>query len=128
MGTVNSKEKVILNVDRHWGYFIWPIISLPFFPPWGIYKIIRYFTDECYITERRVHIETGLLSKNVSDITISKINNCYYEQSFLGRMLGYGHVCFLSGASIGLSKYTYVTNPGEIVEVVSDAIEKKEKG
>lgn len=51
---------------------------------------IRYKTTELAITNRRVVVKTGLISRNVIEINIAKVESIEVAQSVLGRLFNFG--------------------------------------
>lgn len=57
-----------------------------------IAPIIDKYTDEFAITNKRVIIKTGLISRKTFEMNHSKIESVNVEQGVLGRLLGYGTI------------------------------------
>lgn len=125
MKDLNENEEIIAEFKRHWMYFFWPaffsFLGIPII--WLIYRIARYFCDEVILTNQRFNSKLGLFSiKNVST-KLDKIQNIYYNQSFLGRIFGYGDIVIQSAATFGTVGYTYVHNPKLIKGMIETAVE-----
>jgi uncharacterized membrane protein YdbT with pleckstrin-like domain len=54
--------------------------------------MIDRYTDEFAITNKRVIIKTGLISRKTFEMNHSKIESVNVDQSILGRILGYGTI------------------------------------
>jgi uncharacterized membrane protein YdbT with pleckstrin-like domain len=54
--------------------------------------VIARWTTEMVITNKRVIIKRGLISRQTIEMNIPKIESINVEQSIFGRMLGYGTV------------------------------------
>src|SRR5215469_7693586 len=61
------------------------ISALLLMPP-----IIRYFTNELALTNRRVIAKFGVFSLNAVEIRLEKIESVVVKQGIFGRILGYG--------------------------------------
>ena len=48
------------------------------------------WVDEFVITNKRVVIKTGLISRRTLELNLSKIESVGVNQSIMGRLLGYG--------------------------------------
>ena len=57
-------------------------------------------TQEFLVTNRRLVLAWGVLSKSASDSSLEKINDAQLRISFLGRLLDYGHLEVLTAAPI----------------------------
>jgi uncharacterized membrane protein YdbT with pleckstrin-like domain len=57
-----------------------------------IAPLIDKYTDEFAITNKRVIIKTGLISRRTLEMNLSKIESVNVNQSILGRILGYGTI------------------------------------
>ncbi|HOD62280.1 MAG TPA: PH domain-containing protein [Bacilli bacterium] len=91
MGTyVNNNlirgEAVEYETTYHWIIFF----SLRALFTLFIAPLIDKWTDEFAITNKRVIIKTGLISRRTIELNLSKIESVNVDQSILGRILGYG--------------------------------------
>ncbi|MGV8059048.1 MAG: PH domain-containing protein [Smithellaceae bacterium] len=57
-----------------------------------ISPIIRQKTSEFVITNKRIIMKTGLISRKTFEMNLQKIESVNVDQSFWGRLLGYGTV------------------------------------
>lgn len=131
---LNQNERIILKVKHTLWLFFWPIVMCillvtagPFagIPGiWLIYRIARYFTDECYITNQRFHVKTGILSKDEISTPLDKINNVYIHQGFIGKLCSYGDVVIQSAATIGAVKFAYASDPVRIKTMLDNTVEE----
>lgn len=87
-------EQVIYHAQLHWVIFFWPVIfSLVLIGiPWLIAAILRKITTEMAVTNKRVIIKTGIISRKTLEMNLSKIENIAVDQSILSRILGYGMI------------------------------------
>jgi uncharacterized membrane protein YdbT with pleckstrin-like domain len=81
-------ETVELETTHHWMIFCSLRAVLTLF----ILPIIDLYTDEFAITNKRVIIKTGLISRKTFEMNHSKIESVNVDQAILGRILGYGSV------------------------------------
>jgi len=81
-------EHVELETTYHWIIFI----SLHSFLTLFIAPLIAKYTDEFAITNKRVIIKTGLISRRTFEMNHSKIESVNVDQAILGRILGYGTI------------------------------------
>jgi uncharacterized membrane protein YdbT with pleckstrin-like domain len=79
-------ERVELEATYHWIIFcnLRAVFTL-FLAP-----LIDKYSDEFVITNKRVIIKTGLISRKTFEMNHRKIESLNVDQSILGRILGYG--------------------------------------
>ena len=81
-------EHVELETTYHWIIFCNLRAILTLF----IAPLIDKYSDEFAITNRRVIIKTGLVSRKTFEMNLSKIESVNVDQGIFGRMLGYGTI------------------------------------
>jgi uncharacterized membrane protein YdbT with pleckstrin-like domain len=88
---------------------------------WGL---IRRIATTYTITNRRLTIRSGLLSRELHECRIERVQNVNTRQRLLERMLGIGTVDFdtAAGAAYDFS-FRGVEDPGGIVRTVNAALE-----
>ena len=72
------------------------------------------------VTDRRLHLSRGVLSKEVEETRLDRVQNVSWTQSPVERLLGIGEIDFdtASGADGSLFVFSGVANPGRVVESV----------
>ena len=68
---------------------LWTIVNV-------IVALARIKTTIYTVTTQRVIIETGLTSKKVEDIDLRYVEDTQFQQGFIQRLLGIGHVTIVS--------------------------------
>lgn len=125
---LGSDEKIIYTAKKHWFSMFLPVILTLFtgglLIPWAIYALLRFLWDEIIVTNKKVHIKTGVISKNVVTTPIDKINNININKGLFGRILNYGTVVIQSGATLGASGYSYIAVPEELQQIIENGSEK----
>lgn len=81
-------EIIELETTYHWIIFCSLRAILTLF----IAPLIDKYTDEFAITNKRVIIKTGLISRKTFEMNHSKIESVNVDQGILGRILGYGSI------------------------------------
>jgi uncharacterized membrane protein YdbT with pleckstrin-like domain len=76
-----------------------------------IVDIMRFRSEEFIVTNRRVLHSRGVFSKNVLDSSLSKINDVILQQSFFGRMFGYGTIKILTASDEVINTLDRISNP-----------------
>ena len=71
-----------------------------------IHTFVLRLGKQVYITDRAVGFKTGIFSKDVTEMSLSKIETIEIHQSIIGRMFGYGTLRFRgTGASNDFTPY-----------------------
>ena len=84
-------ESVVLETNYHWVIFIsWLGLFTLLLGP----AIIRW-SSEFVITNKRIIIKTGFISRNTFEMNFSKIESVNVDQSFMGRIFGYGSMTII---------------------------------
>ncbi len=78
-------EKVEYETSYHWIIFLNPFKIF-------ILALIDKLTSEFVITNKRVIIKVGIISRRTVEMNHSKIESVGVNQSILGRILGFGTV------------------------------------
>ena len=83
---------------------------------------IKRVTTSYTITNRRLHIKRGILSRDIQETRLERVQNVNYNQSLLQRMLQVGDVDFDTAAGDDFNfVFAGVANPDEVVERVDRA-------
>ena len=86
---------------------------------WFGWRVAEWRHDRFVVTDKRVLLVTGLLTKRVGMMPLMKVTDMTYERSWLGRRLGYGaFVMESAGQQQALHRVDYVPQP----EVVSQTM------
>jgi len=88
---LTSGENVVYEAKLHWIIFV----SLrAIFTLW-IAPLIDWFTSEFAITNKRIMIKVGLISRRTLEMNLAKVESVNVDQSILGRILGYGNIIII---------------------------------
>ncbi len=99
-------EQVEYETSYHWIIFI----SLRSLLSLGILPLIDMKTDEFAITNRRIIVKTGLVSRHTLEMNLSKIESVNVDQSIMGRLLGYGTITII-GSGGTRESFPNIKNP-----------------
>jgi uncharacterized membrane protein YdbT with pleckstrin-like domain len=81
-------ERVVHETRLHWiAFFTWRGLFTLFLAP-----LIATLTSEFAITDKRIIIKVGFLSRRTLELNLSKVESVNVDQSILGRILGYGSI------------------------------------
>lgn len=139
--TLRPEERVLYNTMKHWFCLIIPFImvlgvfifflvaphSLKTITGAGAvfsfaYLIYAYFERKYNIwvvTNMRVIDEFGVLSHNIKESPLEKINNTSFRQSLTGRLFGFGDIMIQTAAESGATVFSFVDKPKELNEAIS---------
>lgn len=84
-------EHVEFETTYHWIIFF----SLRAIFTLFIAPVVDRYTDEFAVTNRRVIVKTGLISRKTLEMNLSKIESVNVDQSISGRLLGYGTITII---------------------------------
>lgn len=105
---LTKDEQVIYETKLHWIIFVSLKAILTLF----IAPLIAQATSEFVITNKRLMIKVGLISRTTLEMNLSKIETVNVNQSILGRMLGYGTVVVVGTGGTNKT-FPAISNPLE---------------
>jgi uncharacterized membrane protein YdbT with pleckstrin-like domain len=88
----------------------------------GFAAFVRYATSEYGITNRRLVIKTGWLSRDTVDLSINRIEAIYVDQSILGRILNYGTIRII-GTGGTQDPFFYIPRPMRFRNLAQEQID-----
>jgi uncharacterized membrane protein YdbT with pleckstrin-like domain len=86
--------------------------------------ILIWYNREYIVTNRRVIQISGVLSKNVVDSSLEKVNDVKMSQSFFGRVFDYGDVEIMTASEIGVNLFKRIGDPVKFKTAMLNAKEK----
>ena len=105
-------ETVAIETTYHWIIVIhWRALLTLFIAP-----MLARWSDEFAITNHRIIVKTGLISRRTLEMNLNKVETVNVDQSILGRLFGYGTIRIVG---------TGGTN--EVFENISHPIEFRKK-
>ena len=146
MRTALKKDETLLIIIRqHWMKLILPIFAwllvssliLVFLPNRSValvillitalYPMLEYINlkyNLWAVTNMRVVDESGFFTRYSKESPLDKINNVEYDQSFMGRIIGYGDVRIQTAAEMGDTTYKLIHHPKELKDTITLAQEE----
>ena len=106
-------ENVLYQARLHWVIFLWPAIIFIIAIMYcivggegavfggllifigiitGVISIIKYRTSEFGITNKRVIVKVGFISRNSLEVLLNKVEGIQVNQDILGRIFDYGSI------------------------------------
>ena len=76
----------------------------------GLFKLLNNLNTKIYLRYKQVSIETGVLSKQVQDISINKLEGITVTQNIIGKLFNFGSLIISTG---GIHCNYYISNPME---------------
>ena len=76
----------------------------------GLFKLLNNLNTKIYLRSKQVSIETGVLSKQVQDISINKLEGITVTQNIIGKLFNFGSLIISTG---GIHCNYYISNPME---------------
>lgn len=112
-----------MYVDAEVELAYWTIAAGVVLASFPMYVYLKLALTEMACTSRRVVFKTGIISIKTAEIKIDKIESIQIEQTFGGRILGYGDICF-SGTGTAKVEFFKVNNPWQIKPQIEEAIDE----
>jgi uncharacterized membrane protein YdbT with pleckstrin-like domain len=155
---LGDKEKIILVDRQHWivlvqailleivlviaiiagavlGFILllnplfWFGLVLLIIPAISMVRDILKWTNHQYVvTNRRLIQVFGVFNKNVTDSSLDKVNDVKMDQSFFGRIFGYGDIEILTASELGVNRFTMIGNPVRFKTAMLNAKVQLESG
>lgn len=134
---LKSDEKLILVTRPHWFTLVLPVmvglgalvigviiggyglLLIPAAALYFFYKLVERNNNIWGVTSLRIIDESGVFSNNSKESPLDKINNVSYQQTFWGRIFGYGTVQIQTAAEIGSTTYTMVQGPARLKDAIT---------
>jgi uncharacterized membrane protein YdbT with pleckstrin-like domain len=123
--TLGSGEKIEFEIKFHWLYTITAWSALIFLGVIGIGIIIflsmmiKKWTTERVLTNSRFIKKTGWIRRNTEEIPIDRMEEVNLNQTFSGRIFGYGNVT-ISGMGIGKINLNMIDDPLDFQRKLND--------
>ena len=76
-----------------------------------LYKWVILRSRDYVLTNRRVVLEEGILSRRSMDASLGKINNVEHRQTLWGRLLGFGEVEIDTASETGTTRFAGISRP-----------------
>lgn len=97
--------------------------ALAVFPATSFFiKYLAWVNESFIITNRRVIHCSGIFSKKVVDSSLEKVNDVVLQQSWIGRIIGFGDVEILTASEIGVNLLSCIADPVHFKQQMRDQI------
>lgn len=86
-----TNEEVIYRAKLHWKIYFTPLALLTLW----LFPLIKQKTSEFVITNKRIIIKIGFISRKTLEMNLNKIESVNVDQGILGRILDYGTITII---------------------------------
>lgn len=112
---------LMLQADKGIGmaWWKWAAVSAGLLILVAVVNLLRRAATDYVVTDRRIRIRRGILSRREQSAPLDKVQNITTEQSLLARMLRIGTVAFDtagSGTAGSTLRFSGIANPAGLVE------------
>lgn len=116
--TLGAGERVTWRTKLHWTAFVSLKALLTLF----VAPLVARATSEFAVTNRRVIIKVGLVSRKTVELKLDKVESIGVEQTIPGRILGYGTIV-VRGTGGTNEAFRGIARPLEFRRAVNEATE-----
>lgn len=113
--SLSTGEEVRALFKLHWvaklPMVLWIILIITI--PIAVWEWLRLRFTEMGVTNKRVILKTGIISRHSEEMKLSSIETVEIEQGILGRILGYGTVK-VTGKGISDLVFTRINDPLDV--------------
>ncbi|MGI5285310.1 PH domain-containing protein [Nonomuraea polychroma] len=106
-------------------WWLWLLLLIRF-----VWKVAEWSVDYFVVTSKRMLLTTGLITRKVAMMPLTKVTDMSFQRTLLGRMLGYGEFILESaGQDQALSTVEYIPYPETLyLEVCQMLFPSKDDG
>ena len=123
LDTVSSNPNGTGALDPLWGLIY---VAALLYLAW---QVITWWLTNLVVTDHRIFEVSGLLSRNVASMPLSKMTDITYHRTLTGRILGYGELILESaGQEQALSRITHLPEPLQFYRTVTLLVTKAGAG
>lgn len=98
------------------------ILSLGLGLPITIYMLLKFYTIEQAITNKKVMKKSGIISRNIDEMRLNRIETVEFKQGIIGRIFNYGNVV-VTGTGGSDFVFVFVSNPKKIKNQIDNLID-----
>jgi uncharacterized membrane protein YdbT with pleckstrin-like domain len=96
---------------------------------WGAMTYLDWIRLLYVITDEEIYVKHGLVSRDVTQVRLSRVQNTGYSQSTVERMLSYGDVeVFTAGTSTQDVVFESVPDPVRVTEILTTLLGEHDHG
>ncbi len=125
--SLSTGEEIKALFDFHWiaklPMFLWIIFLITI--PIAIYEWLKLRTTEMGVTNKRVILKTGIISRHSDEMKLTSIETVEIEQGVLGRIFGFGTVR-VTGKGISDLVFKMIDDPMDVKRKIESVDPAKE--
>jgi len=111
-----------LSEEMNTFFYVWVgLVGFAIAFLYAAYKWYDWSVNIWAVTNYRVIEEEGVFSILAKESPLDKINNISYQQSFFGRMWGYGDVEIQTAAGEGMTIHRFIDDPKQLKDTINEA-------
>ncbi len=84
-------------------------------------RYIQKWTTVIAVTTVRLILKTGVIARKAHEVSLDKIEEILVHQSFIGRILGFGHLT-IRGTGVAVIEFPILARPMEVRREIETAI------
>lgn len=126
---LTNDEAITYETKLHWFIYLPGLILLLAYGIGIIFLIPAFITrktSEFAVTNKRVVLKTGFISRKAYDILLDKVEGVIVEQGIFGRMFGYGTI-IIKGTGGSSQPYVKIKDPFTFKRMVDEACDNRKK-
>lgn len=86
-------------------------------------RVLRWITSRYVVTDSRVILIEGVISRNISSLRLEKMTDTVYRRPVMGRVFGYGDLLLDSAGEVtGLEVMDHLPRSNEIYRLISSLL------
>jgi uncharacterized membrane protein YdbT with pleckstrin-like domain len=117
--SLGANETILYRAHLHWKIFLTLKAIFTLF----ISPLIERATSEFAVTNRRLVIKVGLVSRRTLELNLAKVESIGVDQSLFGRIFGFGTITVI-GTGGTREPFKNIAHPLELRRAVNDAAER----
>jgi uncharacterized membrane protein YdbT with pleckstrin-like domain len=91
---------------------------------WLASRYLKWISTHFVITSQRLIFRQGLIAKTGIEIPLERVNNVNFNQTVFERVLGAGDLLIESGGEAGQERFTDISHPDRVANIIHEAIEE----
>jgi Bacterial PH domain len=90
---------------------------------WSTWRVLEWVNDLLVVTDKRIVTISGLVTRKVAMMPLSRVTDMTYDRSWSGRILGYGEFIVESaGQDQALSRINYIPRPDAAYRQIAELL------
>lgn len=120
--TLVRGETIVYKASLHWMIFVPAVVLMSFLIgiPLLIVDWIAWKTTEMAITNKRVILKSGWITRRTLELNLTKVENVSVEQGIVGRLMNFGTITVV-GTGGTRESFNWVVSPLEFRKAVQAA-------